>query len=155
MEKITCTIYFVIINLVICFGQSHKTSIPINTIKDTSVEIDNAFLTLNFGDFFLYYSPDEPFVLPIHNITDSSQILLSVVFCLKNSAKKDYLKIKSVKFQYIDDNLELSRKDRLKIINHTLTSLKEKNYYIKYHDDVKQDWNYFMCIPVIIIPQDK
>ena len=141
MEKITCTIYFVIINLVICFGQSHKTSIPINTIKDTSVEIDNAFLTLNFGDFFLYYSPDEPFVLPIHNI--------------KNSAKKDYLKIKSVKFQYIDDNLELSRKDRLKIINHTLTSLKEKNYYIKYHDDVKQDWNYFMCIPVIIIPQDK
>lgn len=155
MEKITCTIYFVIINLVICFGQSHKTTIPINVIKDTSVEIDNDFLSLNFEDFFLYYSPDESFELPVHNITDSSKILLSVTFCLKNLAKKDYIKIKSVKFQYIDDNLELSRKDRLKIINHTLTSLKGKTYYIEYYDTVKQDWDYFMYIPVIITPQEQ
>ena len=152
MEKIICTIYFVIINFVICFGQSHKTTIPINPIKDTFIETDSAFVTLNFGEFFLYYTPDEPVELSIHSIIDSSKILLSVVFCLKNSVKKDYLKIKSVKLQYIDENLELSRKDRLKIMNHTLTSLKEKTYYIKYHDGVKQDWKYFMYIPVIITP---
>lgn len=152
MEKITCTICFVIINFVICFGQSHKTTIPINPIKDTFVEVDSAFVTLNFEEFFLYYTPNQPFELSVHNITDSTQMLLSAVFCLKKSAKKDYLRIKSVEFEYMDEKLELSRKDSLKIMNYALRSLKEKSYFIKYHKDVKQEWNYFMYIPVILTP---
>ena len=152
MVRSLCFFFVVFLNLVICFGQSHKTTILINPIKDTCVELDSSFVTLNFDDFFLYYTPNEPFELSVHNITDSNQILLSAAFCLKKSAKKDHLEIKSVKFEYIDKKLELSKKDRLKIVNYTLSSLKKKTYYIKYYNDVKQDWTYYIYIPVILIP---
>lgn len=152
MVRLICVFCVVFFNFAICFGQSHKTTIPINLINDTFVEMESSFVMLNFGEFNLYYTPNETLELSVHNMTDSSKILLSAVFCLKKSAKKNYLRIKSVKFEYMNEKLELSRNDRLKIINHTLTSLKKKIYYIKYRKDVKQEWNYFMYIPVVLTP---
>lgn len=144
----------VLINTAIC-GQSHKTKIPINPISDSFVEMESSFVTLNFGDFFLYYTPNQPFELSVHNITDSSQVLLSVVFSLEKSTNKEYIRIKSIEFEHMDKKLQLSRKDSLRIMKNTLTSLKEKKYFIKCYSDIKTEWNYFMYIPVILTPLSK
>lgn len=117
MVRLICVFCVVFFNFAICFGQSHKTTIPINLINDTFVEMESSFVMLNFGEFNLYYTPNETLELSVHNMTDSSKILLSAVFCLKKSAKKNYLRIKSVKFEYMNEKLELSRNDRLKILS--------------------------------------
>lgn len=154
MEKIACFLYIVFINAAICFGQSHKTIIPVNPIKETCIEMDSSCVTLNFEDFTLYYTPKEPFELSVHNVTNFHKILLEAGFSLKKAARNDCLKIKSVRIKYMDEHLELTRKDKLKILNHTLKLLKEKTYYVKYYCDVKQNWSYFIQIPVVIVPMN-
>ena len=113
MEKLICFIYIVLINFVVCLAQSNKTIIP---VKELSDEMDSSFVTMNFGEFNLYYTPNKPIIFPLYKITDSLKLLVFVDFHIKKQ-QNDYIAINSIKLKQIDTLVNLSIKDSLKIIN--------------------------------------